>query len=360
MIPVKPIPLGPLSEFPLVSVLISNYNYAQYLDQAIESVLAQTYENFEIVVCDDGSTDSSPALLERYKSTDSRIKTIYQSNGGQSLALNAAFSQSAGEIICLLDADDVFLPEKLQMVVNAFAAEPGSGFAVNRMLLVDQDRNFLAQLPSLHELPSGWQSTFLSPSAPGALSGLPATSGLSLRRSAAEPIFPLPAALKVYSDQLIQVVAPLVTPIVAIETPLSEYRIHGANSAGVGRYSEALLRNIVIYEKEIWKAWRAYLSSPSSGIPVGFPLPAEEMPPTLMVYACARFGSGQDYTDIYRAIPKAYFDGLPALHRWYLRASQFLPRRLFQQSFDLLCGQQPAKMRARRISHALRNWVSFG
>jgi glycosyltransferase involved in cell wall biosynthesis len=354
MASLKPILLDPLPNLPLVSILVSNYNYAPYLGQAIESVLAQTYENFEIVICDDGSTDSSPEILERYKSRDSRIKTIYQENGGQSLALNAAFSASNGDIICLLDADDVFMPDKVRLVVNALAGAPDSGLAVNRMLLVDKACKCLTEMPSLYDLPSGWQGPFLGSSGPRILPGLPPTSGLSLRRPAAKAFFPLPAALKAYSDTLIQVIAPLVTPIVAIGTPLSAYRVHGANIGGVSRFTESRLRNIVLYEREIWRAWRQYLSSACSGVPFDAKLPTE-MPPSLMDYAYVRFQSDQDFHATYKAIPRACFESLPTPHRWYWRASTMLPGWLFRRSFDFVYGQTRAKMIARRILNACRN-----
>jgi len=98
---IKPMVLDPLPEQPLVSILISNYNYGEYLGDAIESALRQTYDKLEVVICDDGSTDDSFRILERYRSLDRRIKVIYQANGGQSLALNAAFHKSTGDIICL-------------------------------------------------------------------------------------------------------------------------------------------------------------------------------------------------------------------------------------------------------------------
>jgi glycosyltransferase involved in cell wall biosynthesis len=358
IISLKPIALSPLPNLPLVSILISNYNYAPYLSQAIESVLAQTYENFELVVCDDGSTDSSPEILERYKSRDSRIKTIYQANGGQSLALNAAFFASAGDIICLLDADDVFMPDKLGLVVNALTAAPEAGFAVNRMLLVNKARKCLAEMPSLYDLPSGWQGALLSSSGPRILPGLPPTSGLSLRRSVAEVFFPLPAALKAYSDTLIQVVAPLATPIVALDTPLSEYRVHGANLGGVSRFTESRLRNIVLYEREIWRAWCRYLSSAHSGDPSTLAFPAE-MPPSLMDYAYARFRSNQGINSTYKAIPRASLEALPTPHRWFWRTSTMLPDWLFRRSFDFVYGQTQAKIIARRILNACRNRLWF-
>src|SRR5437660_7684751 len=92
--PLKPVQLDPLPEQPLVSILISNYNYGAYLGDAIESALQQTYDKLEVVICDDGSTDGSRQTLERYRSHDRRIIVVYQGNGGQSLALNAAFQKS--------------------------------------------------------------------------------------------------------------------------------------------------------------------------------------------------------------------------------------------------------------------------
>jgi N-acetylglucosaminyldiphosphoundecaprenol N-acetyl-beta-D-mannosaminyltransferase len=361
----KPVALTPLPGGPLVSVLVSNYNYGRYLGNAIESVLCQTYGNFELIICDDGSTDVSREILERYHSLDPRVKVIYQANGGQSLALNAAFRKSAGQIICLLDADDVFSPDKLELVVDAFANSPGSGLAVNRMLLIDRARRQVAQIPSLSALLSGWHGASLSLSVPHVLPGLPPTSGISLRRSVAEVIFPLPAGLKAYSDTLIQVLAPLMTPIAAIEIPLSEYRIHGDNVGGVSRFTEDRLRNIVSYEREIWGAWRRYLASACLRVPPGFPLP-EEKSPSLMDYAYARFRSDRNFTAAYRAISPAYFKSLPRLLRWYWRVSVLLPNWLFRASFGFVYGQTPMKMIVRRALDGCRNrswfdkWIRRG
>ncbi|HXG36600.1 MAG TPA: glycosyltransferase, partial [Dehalococcoidia bacterium] len=69
----EPMQLPPLPQNPLVSVLIPNYNYGQYISDAIESVLNQTYQNFEIVICDDGSTDNSLEAIRRYAEQDNRI-----------------------------------------------------------------------------------------------------------------------------------------------------------------------------------------------------------------------------------------------------------------------------------------------
>src|SRR5688572_166602 len=77
-----PLQLPPLGHAPLVSVLIVNYNYEHFLSDAIESVLKQTYQNFEIVICDDGSKDNSRELISEYARKDARVKPIFKENGG--------------------------------------------------------------------------------------------------------------------------------------------------------------------------------------------------------------------------------------------------------------------------------------
>src|SRR5882672_12511034 len=155
--PLKPAALDPLPEQPLVSILISNYNYGAYLGDAIESALRQTYDKLEIVICDDGSTDCSSRILERYRSLDRRIMVVYQANGGQSLALNAAFHKSTGDIICLLDADDVFMPDKVLQGVEAFGAAPDARLAVNKLFIEDTTRRCLAENPLLSRVDMCWQ-----------------------------------------------------------------------------------------------------------------------------------------------------------------------------------------------------------
>lgn len=100
----------------LVSVLIPTYNRADYVVKAINSVLAQTFTNFKIVVIDDGSTDDTSAKLVRYAG---RIKYIYQPNKGKSAALNRGLREAKGEWVAFLDSDDYWLPEKLEWQVKA-------------------------------------------------------------------------------------------------------------------------------------------------------------------------------------------------------------------------------------------------
>lgn len=95
---------------PLVSVVIPAYNCDRYITTAIDSVLAQTYQNVEIIVVDDGSSDSTPTILRQY---GNRIRAVRQPNRGVAIARNHGISLAQGEWIAFLDADDAFLPNKL-------------------------------------------------------------------------------------------------------------------------------------------------------------------------------------------------------------------------------------------------------
>ncbi len=106
---------------PLVSVIIPTYNRAWIVAEAIDSVLEQDYDNFELIVIDDGSTDTTPRLLAAY---ESRITVITQVNKGVSAARNAGIRNAGGEFIALLDSDDLWEQNKLSSQVHFFKKNP--------------------------------------------------------------------------------------------------------------------------------------------------------------------------------------------------------------------------------------------
>jgi glycosyltransferase involved in cell wall biosynthesis len=109
---------------PLVSVIIPNYNYSQYVGEAVESVLSQTYANVEISVVDDGSKDNSLEILQTFRD---KIKIVKQQNAGVSVARNNGVANSNGEFIAFLDADDVWLPEKIEKQIALFLNDKDLG-----------------------------------------------------------------------------------------------------------------------------------------------------------------------------------------------------------------------------------------
>lgn len=110
---------GEGAEQPLVSVIVAAYNVERYLPAALESVLAQTYKNLEILVVDDGSTDKTPGICDTYARKDSRIRVIHKENGGLSDARNAALPVASGDYLAYLDGDDRMQPCMIEAMVRA-------------------------------------------------------------------------------------------------------------------------------------------------------------------------------------------------------------------------------------------------
>jgi glycosyltransferase involved in cell wall biosynthesis len=110
------------SEQPLISVMIGVYNGAPYLAEAIESVLAQTYEPIELIVVDDGSDDGSGDIAESF---GARVHVVRQSRGGNGAARNTAVARANGGHFAFLDADDRFMPRKLERQMEVLRDDPG-------------------------------------------------------------------------------------------------------------------------------------------------------------------------------------------------------------------------------------------
>ncbi len=119
----------------LVSVIIPAYNYAQYLPDAIRSCLAQTYQPVEIIVVDDGSTDSTRDVAHSFPT----VKYIYQENRGVSAARNIGLRHAQGEYIQFLDADDTISPTKIEQCLQVFKSHPDSGLVYTDYVIFDSD-----------------------------------------------------------------------------------------------------------------------------------------------------------------------------------------------------------------------------
>lgn len=121
---------------PLVTVLIDNYNYADFLPAAVDSALNQTYPAVEVLVVDDGSTDGSREILAGY---GERIRVVCQQNAGQATALNAGVVEARGEIVLTLDSDDVLAPDLIDRVAKVFAADPRCVKVAYRLEVITAD-----------------------------------------------------------------------------------------------------------------------------------------------------------------------------------------------------------------------------
>jgi glycosyltransferase involved in cell wall biosynthesis len=188
---------------PLTSIIINNYNYAAFLPKAIESALGQSYDNTEIIVVDDGSTDGSKQIISRYAE---RIIPVFKTNGGQASAINAGFAQSKGSLICFLDSDDWFEERKIEYIVQQFLSHPEIEWLYHPMTLIDENKGTQEQqLPSYPEGVYDRRSCFRK----GRFNfWAPATSGLCFSRNVLEKILPMPVAEGILmSDKYIKEIA---------------------------------------------------------------------------------------------------------------------------------------------------------
>jgi glycosyltransferase involved in cell wall biosynthesis len=124
-------------EKPLVSVLIPVYNAAEFVKDAVESILAQSYSDFEVIIVNDGSTDSSLEILESIK--DNRIKIISQPNAGIAAALNNGIEHTSGKYIARQDADDISLPGRLEKQVEFLEKNAGYGLLGGWAKIIDKE-----------------------------------------------------------------------------------------------------------------------------------------------------------------------------------------------------------------------------
>lgn len=117
----------------LVSIIMPAHNSASYIADSINSLLSQTYNNMEIIIVDDGSTDNTAVLISGIANQSISVRYIYQKNLGPSAARNRGIKEARGEFIAFLDADDICMPDRIEQQMKALMAEPDAGLVFCRM-----------------------------------------------------------------------------------------------------------------------------------------------------------------------------------------------------------------------------------
>ncbi|QIR37806.1 glycosyltransferase [Tolypothrix sp. PCC 7910] len=214
--------------YPLVSVIINNYNYGRFLAEAINSVLNQTYQNIELIVVDDGSIDNSREVIASYGET---IISVLKENGGQASAINQGFAASQGEIVIFLDSDDILLPEIVQSVVTAFESQSNVAKVQYRL----QKINAIGQLteeivPAKHwHMPTGDLREHIL-KVPNYV--WPPTSGNAFASVALHQILPMPESIfRVAVDIYLNDLAVMFGLLISLDEVGAYYRMHGDNDS---------------------------------------------------------------------------------------------------------------------------------
>lgn len=138
-----------MADSPLVSVVMPAYNARRYVAEAIDSVLAQNFADFEFLIIDDGSTDGTGDLLQDYSERDRRIRVINQPNSGVGAALNRGIEQSRGRYIARMDSDDACMPDRFEKQVDYLNRNPDCVLVGARVLMIDQDGCPLFEMESV-------------------------------------------------------------------------------------------------------------------------------------------------------------------------------------------------------------------
>jgi glycosyltransferase involved in cell wall biosynthesis len=212
---------------PVVSIVINNHNYATFLARAIESALNQTYDRVDVVVVDDGSSDDSREVIDRF---GSRITPIFKTNGGQASALNAGVAASRGDIVCLLDADDVCFPHRASRVVDVVRALDDSPALVHHaMLCIDADDRPLPHPPMRSPHPAALNLYPYAKKYRYLYHVAGPTSALALTRRLVDRIFPLPNDATISADDPLTRAASLVGELYFLDVAAGGYRIHATN-----------------------------------------------------------------------------------------------------------------------------------
>ena len=227
----------------LVSIIINNYNYAQFLPWAINSALEQFHPEIEIIVVDDGSTDNSREVITSY---GDRVIAIFQENGKQAAALNTGFMASKGEVILFLDADDFLLPNAVQDILKLF--KPGVGKVHFRLQVVDDKNESLGYfIPSIGmTLSSGevWRELLHTSeyiSSP--------MSGNAYLRKTLSPVFPIPDEYKTTADDFLMISTPFYAgELASINEPIGVYRVHGNNQWALTSVSGSRFRRFIKHD----------------------------------------------------------------------------------------------------------------
>jgi len=232
---------------PFISILVANRNYGQFLNECVGSVLQQTYDNWELLIYDDGSTDESREIIVRLAQDCAKIRYIFGSGQkGQNFAYNSLLAIAKGDIITFLDSDDYWLPNKLEEVVKAFNRHPDAGMVCHPNKIIDAHGKVLRDCYP-KKLTCGNLKHMIAKGRPVSF---PSTTGVAVRKEVAIAIFPLPSELLIAADVVITYRSALITPVAGLFYPLGVVRQHFRNSSGiVGPMSlDAALRTKRLYD----------------------------------------------------------------------------------------------------------------
>ena len=292
-----------------ISVVITSYNYEQFIGAAIESVLSQTRLPDEIIVIDDGSTDGSRALIEAY---GDRVRAIFQKNEGIPAIWNTGYAYTSGDLVMFFDADDILYPRALELAEKAF--RPRIAKVQFELDIIDQTgallgRRYCNFARNMNELSVATEfeqtGTYL----------WPVTSGNVYARAFLEQV--MPAAPPVGIDGELNTIAPLYGSVATIIEPLGQYRIHLRNISRIDKTGKINL--IPDFAERIRLRKLEFASLRRDAARLRKPLPDIDFLDSELVFVnyrmMARKVGKEDGTDVARTIADLWWTGMKVIGR---------------------------------------------
>src|SRR5258708_11720264 len=231
---------------PLVSVLMTSYNRETYIADAIDSVLASTYTNFELIICDDGSTDNTVAIAGSYAEKDNRIRIyINEKNLGDYPNRNQAASHARGKYLKYQDSDDIIYPHGLQVMVEAMERFPEVSYA----FCANEVQDFSKPYPIIYNSSEAYRAHFFEPL--GLFYSGPV--GTIIRRSVFEQAGRFSKKRYIGDTEMWMKLA-LTTPVLKLQPSLTWWRLHEGQEYSRGEFQYAFLR---------YELYREMLQNPS-------------------------------------------------------------------------------------------------
>lgn len=219
-------------EKPLVTVIIPSYQHAKYVCAAVQSVLAQTHQQLQVIVIDDGSRDESPQLLKQFE-PDVRVKLVLNSNQGVCRTLNQGIELASGDYIAFLASDDLYAPNKIEKQLEVFSRDSETGMVYSQARSFgEEDKVFPRRVISGHIFDNLMHSNFI----PG--------SSVMISRKVIEEVGSFDVSLKVEDwDYWLRVAKKW--KVAGIAEPLISYRVHGQNTTSPAKalaYTESVIQ----------------------------------------------------------------------------------------------------------------------
>jgi glycosyltransferase involved in cell wall biosynthesis len=243
---------------PFATALVDTYNHELFIEEALVSVLRQDFpaSEMEILVVDDGSTDRTSEIVRKFAP---RVRLIRKQNGGQASAFNAGLNEARGEIVCFLDGDDWWAPEKVSRVSEVFATEPAVGIVGHSISEVLADGS--TRLTAIRE-----QCRFRANTPDGAhlfrmRKNFLGSSRMAVRAELLQRIRPIPEAIVIEADEYIFTIAAALSQAVVLPQALTYYRHHAASLFMVADNDTVKLRGKLRALQSLCNALRQKLST---------------------------------------------------------------------------------------------------